>query len=92
MVASAAAAHMTVTVAMTALYLDHGITGVGGKRTCRNTRHRRCRCRQGCKCHGDKTCFDKSFHWDLLHRVARQLAQVPEHVFVPGTSFRTAAV
>jgi hypothetical protein len=81
MMTAAAAAHMTVAMAMTALHLDHGIAGVGGKCACWNTRHCGSRRRQGCERHGDKACFDKSFHWGLLHRRSRQLAQVPEHAF-----------
>jgi hypothetical protein len=92
MMTAAAAAHMTVAVAMTALDLDHGIAGVGGKGACRNTGHGGRRRRQGCKRYGDKARFDESFHWDLLHRMARQLAQVPERVFVPGASFSIEAV
>jgi hypothetical protein len=83
MMTMAAAAHMAVTLAMTALHLDHGIAGVGGERACRNTRHGRCRRREGGERHGDKACFDKTFHWDLLHRRSRQLAQVPGYIFVP---------
>jgi hypothetical protein len=86
MMTAAAAAHMTVAMAMTALDLDHGIAGVGGKCACRNTGHcGRCR-RQGCERHGDKACFDKSFHWGLLLRVARQLAQVPRPCFCSRAS------
>jgi hypothetical protein len=62
MMTSAAAAHMTVTMAMTALHLDHGIASVGGKCACRNTGHRGRRRRQGCEGHGDKARLDKSFH------------------------------
>jgi hypothetical protein len=74
MMTSAAAAHMTVAMAMSALYQHDGVAAVGGKRACGNARHRECGRRRGCKCHGDQACFDKSFHWDLLHREARQLA------------------
>jgi hypothetical protein len=88
MMTAAAAAHMTVAVAMTALDLDHGIAGVGRKRACWHTRHCGRRRRQDCERHRDKACFDELSHWDLLHRIARQLAQVPERVFVPGTSFQ----
>jgi hypothetical protein len=82
----AAAAHMTVAMAMTALDLDRCIAGFGGKCACWNTGHCGCRRRQGCERHGNEACFDKLFHWDLLHRRARQLAQVPDCVFVPGSS------
>jgi len=74
MMTAAAAAHMTVAMAMAALDLDHGIAGVGGECACWNTGHCGRRSRQGRERHGDKACFDKSFHWGLLHRVARQLA------------------
>jgi hypothetical protein len=79
-------------MAMTALDLNHGIAGVGGKRACWNTGHCGRGRRQGCERHGDKGCFDESFHWDLLHRIARRLAQVPGRVFVPGASFGIRAV
>jgi hypothetical protein len=77
---------------MTALDLDHGIAGVGGKGACWNAGHCGRRRRQGCERHGYKACLDVSFHWDLLHRVARQLAQVPERIFVPAASFSIRAV
>jgi hypothetical protein len=63
MMTSAAAAHVTVTMAVAALHKHDGITGVGGKGACRNPRHRRCRRYRGCKYQGDKNCFRKSFHW-----------------------------
>jgi hypothetical protein len=88
MMTPAAAAHMTVTMAMTALHLDRGIAGVGGKCACWNTGHCGRRRRQGCEGHGDKACLDKSFHGNLLHRRSRQLAQVPDMLFVPGASFQ----
>jgi hypothetical protein len=81
---SAAAAHMTMTMAVTVLHQNDGITGVGGKGACRNARHRECRRRRGGQRHGDKACFDKSFHWDLLHRASRQLPQVPALSFCSG--------
>jgi hypothetical protein len=87
MMTAAAAAHMAVAVAMTALHLDHGIAGLGGERACWNAWHCGRRRRQGCERQGDKACLDKSFHGDLLHRRSRQLAQVPERVFVPGLPF-----
>jgi hypothetical protein len=59
---SAAAAHMTVAVAMSALYQHNGVTAVGGNGACRNARHRECGRRRGCKRHGDTACLKKSFH------------------------------
>jgi hypothetical protein len=70
-------------MAVAALHQHRDITGIGGKRACRNVRHRYCRTRRDCKRHGDKACFDKSSHWDLLHRASRRLAQVPKPSFVP---------
>jgi hypothetical protein len=40
MMTAAAAAHVTVAMAVTALHQHGGITGVGGKGACRNARHR----------------------------------------------------
>jgi hypothetical protein len=74
MMTSAAAAHMTVAMAMSALYQHDGVAAVGGNRACRNARHRECGRRRGCKRHADQARLDKLFHWDLLHRKARQLA------------------
>jgi hypothetical protein len=62
MMTSAAAAHMTVAMAMSALHQHDGIAAVGRNRACGNARHRECCRRRGCKCHGDQACFDKSFH------------------------------
>jgi hypothetical protein len=59
---SAAAAHMTVAMAMSALYQHNGVAAVGGNGACRSARHRECRRRRGCKRHGDAACLDKSFH------------------------------
>jgi hypothetical protein len=62
MMTPAAAAHMTVAMAMAARYQHDGGAIVGGKRACGNSRHRECgRCR-GCKRQGNQACFDKSFH------------------------------
>jgi hypothetical protein len=74
MMTSAAATHMTVAMAMSALHQHDGVAAVGGNRACGNARHREYGRRRGCKRNRDQTCFDKSFHWDLLRRVARQLA------------------
>jgi hypothetical protein len=49
MMTSAAAAHMTVTMAVAALHQHRGIAGVGDKSARRNARHRYCRSRRGCK-------------------------------------------
>jgi hypothetical protein len=62
MMASAAAAHMTVAMAVSALYQHDGVAAVGGKRACGNARHRECGRRRRCKRHGDAACLDKSFH------------------------------
>jgi hypothetical protein len=89
MMTTAAAAHVTVTMAVTALHQNDGITGVGGNGACRNPRHRQCRCRRGSKRYGDKACFDKSFHWDLLQPRSAAITQVPEPSFVPISSLAT---
>jgi hypothetical protein len=60
MMASTAVAHMTVTMAMSALHLHDGI--VGNNRACGNARHReRCRGRGDYR-HGDTACLNKSSH------------------------------
>jgi hypothetical protein len=64
MMTSAAAAHMTVAMAVSALYQHDGAAVVGGNRACGNARHRECRRRRGRKRHGDAACLDKSFHWE----------------------------
>jgi hypothetical protein len=74
MMTSAAAAHMTMAMAVSALYQHDGVAGVGGNRACGNARHCECGSRRGCERHRDQAGFDKLFHWDLLHREARQLA------------------
>jgi hypothetical protein len=72
MVTSAAAAHMAVTMTVTALHQHNGIAGVGGYGACRNARHCEGRGRRGRKRNGDKACFDKPSHWDLLNRPLRR--------------------
>jgi hypothetical protein len=63
MMTSAAAAHMTVAMAMSALYQHDGVAAVGANRACRNARHREGGRRRGRNRHGDAACFDKLFHW-----------------------------
>jgi hypothetical protein len=59
MTAAAMMAHMTVTMAVSALHLHEVITGkdAGGY-----GRHRQCRCRRSEHCGGHKARFNKTFH------------------------------
>jgi len=70
MAATAMAAHMTVTVAVSALHLDHGIARKDARR---NSRHRQRRCRRGEDGCCNKARLNKTFHfWNLLHRAVRR--------------------
>jgi len=59
------AAHMTVTMAVTALHLDDGIAVATGKDVCGNGRHRQRRRCRGEHRRRDKACFNKTFHPEI---------------------------
>jgi hypothetical protein len=65
MMTSAAAAHMTVAMAMSALHQHDGVAAVGGNRACGNARHREGGRRRGRKRNRDEARLDKSFHWEI---------------------------
>jgi hypothetical protein len=65
MAAPAMMAHMAVTMAVTALHLDDGISVAAGKDVCGNGRHRQRRRCRGEHRRRDKACLNKTFHPEI---------------------------